>query len=213
MDHQIFDNDDDLFSDHSSQKQNNNSSTDFDSFIEQTKEIIDSKNMSTTQFVIRTGMMTAFYELCNNFIFENESFGRTLFSTINRITDNQFQFELYADVLEESILKRFSIKQFLESVLSEETISTIENNSFELKIEIDKLYMNNYFGSMLKIMNHSIERNIQIYEKLCLTINRTPIKQIVDRDYYFVDSFSFNVKDQINSSFSSIKQSLGFNTY
>jgi hypothetical protein len=62
-------------------------------------------------------------------------------------------------------------------------------------------------------MNHSIERNIQIYEKLCLTINRTPIKQIVDRDYYFVDSFSFNVKDQINSSFSSIKQSLGFNTY
>jgi hypothetical protein len=157
--------------------------------------------------------MTAFYELCNNFIFENESFGRTLFSTINRITDNQFQFELYADVLEESILKRFSIKQFLESVLSEETISTIENNSSELKIEIDKLYMNNYFGSMLKIMNHSIERNIQIYEKLCLTINRTPIKQIVDRDYYFVDSFSFNVKDQINSSFSSIKQSLGFNTY
>jgi hypothetical protein len=214
MEQHLFDNDDDLFSSSYSQSSSTtNTPSDFDTFIEQTKEIIDSKNTNTTQFVIRTGIVTSLYEICNNFIFSNESSTKTIFDTLNRLTNNNFELQLYSDVLENSILKRFSIKQFLESILSDETISVVKNNSSNFKIDVDESFFFIYFGSMLKLMNHSIERNIQIYEKLCAQISKDPLKQIIERDYHFSDSFIFNPIQKIDSSFTAIKQSLGFNTY
>lgn len=214
----FYENDDDLFSEPSSNADTNTTSSssvnnDIDSFLEQTKDYISSKGNDITQFAIRTGMITTFYEVSNNFIFNVDTLNRSIISSFNRITNGQFEKELYADVLEESILKRFAIQQFLTSILSEEAIPNIVVNSSKFKIDIDESYLKSYFGSMNRIMLHAINRNIDIYEKLCVQIDRVPMKAIIDRDVDSIDISIFSPSNYITTSFNSIKESLGFNTY
>jgi hypothetical protein len=213
MTNEFFDNDDDLFSETSSQSSSIPLAPDVDTFLEQTKDYIDSKGINSGRFAIRTGMITAFYEMSNRFIFDTDALSRSMAASLNRLTNNGFQKELYADVLEESILKRFAIKEFLEAMLSEDTAKNIKLASQKLKLDLDETYIRSYFGSMDKIMTHSIERNIKIYEALCPEINRVPMKSIIDRDYASVDISLFHTGNYIANSFNSIKESLGFNTY
>ena len=62
-------------------------------------------------------------------------------------------------------------------------------------------------------MIHAINRNIDIYEKLCVQIDRVPMKTIIDRDYSSIDVSLFSANNYIVNSFNSVKESLGFNTY
>lgn len=210
------DNDDDLFSESSttaSFSSNAAVNNDIDSFIEQTKEYIDSKGANATQFVIRTGIITTFYELSNNFIFNVETLNRSIISYFNRITDNKFEKELFADVLEESIIKRFAVHQFIDSFISRESIDNILVNSSKLNFQINESYLKAYFGSMNRIMIHAIDRNIDIYQKLCVQIDRVPMQAIIEKDYSSIDSSLFSNKNYLVNSFNSLKESLGFKTY
>jgi len=215
MINEFYDNDDDLFAEPSSNTTSSasTSNSDIDSFLEQTKDYIDSKGIDSTQFAIRTGIVTTFYEVANRFIFNVETLNRSIITSFNRITNGQFEKELFADVLEESILKRFAIQQFIDSIISEDSIPTIVHNSSKFKFQIDEAYLKSYFGSMNRIMIHAINRNIDIYEKLCVQIDRVPMKTIIDRDYSSIDVSLFSANNYIVNSFNSVKESLGFNTY
>ncbi len=209
----FYDNDDDLFQESSSTAASAPVNPDIDSFLEQTKDYIDSKGNELNQFAIRAGMATTFYEVSNRFIFNVETLNRSIISSFNRLTKGAFEKDLFADVLEESILKRFAIQSFLDSILSEEGIPNIVVNSSRIKLDIDESYLKSYFGSMHKIMLHAINRNIDIYEKLCVQIDRVPMKAIVDRDFNVADMSLFTAHNYVVNSFNSIKESLGFNTY
>lgn len=213
MINEFYDNDDDLFADTPSTASSSVVNNDIDSFLEQTKDYIDSKGIDSSHFVIRTGIATTFYEVSNQFIFNVETLNRSLISSYNRITKGEFEKELFADVLEESILKRFAIHQFIDSILSQESIANVVHNSHKFNFEIDEAYLKSYFGSMNRMMIHAINRNIDIYEKLCVQINREPLQTIINRDYDSVDTSLFSASNYIVKSFNSIKESLGFNTY
>lgn len=209
----FYDNDDDLFEEPSPSTTSTPVNNDIDSFLEQTKDYIDSKGKELNNFAIRTGMATTFYEVSNRFIFNVETLNRSIISSFNRLTNGAFEKELFADVLEESILKRFAVQSFLNSILSEEGMPNIVVNSSKIKLDIDESYLKSYFGSMNKIMIHAINRNIDIYEKLCVQIDRVPMKAIIDRDFNVADISMFTANNYVLNSFNSIKESLGFNTY
>jgi hypothetical protein len=220
----FYDNDDDLFEDSSSSTQSSSfhnvfahSSSqrdeDFDSLIENTKDYAKSKGIGSDSFVLRTGVVTSFYEVVNRFVYETDSLSRSIFNKLNALTNGEYAKELYADVLEESIIKRFAVYEFIDSILRSDNSKSFELAAKHLKIEIDEAFIRIYFGSLFKVMNHAIDRNIDIYQKLCEQINRVPMKAIVDKDYDYFDFRMFSSNSYINQTFESIRDSLGFKTY
>jgi len=209
----VNDNDDDLFHDSSFDTESKPADVDIDSFIDRTKENSDSTYLSSKNFMFRASLSTTLYEACARFIFQTDSLNRTIFDYLNAQTNGTFARELYANVLEESLIKRFTIKSFLETILDETNSENIRVIANDLKVDINPQFINIYFGSLIKIMNHAINRSIDIYEKLCVQINRSPVQQIVDRDYSYFDYTALSSSMHIAQSFDSIKKSLGFNTY
>jgi hypothetical protein len=120
---------------------------------------------------------------------------------------------LYADILEESIAKRFAIIEFLNAIMTADNTKSFELAAKHLNITLNDSFIRIYFGSMHKVMTHSINRNIDIYQKLCEQINRVPMKAIIDKDYSNIDVRSFSSNAYINQSFQSIRESLGFKIY
>jgi len=209
----VNDNDDDLFHDSSFDTESKPADVDIDSFIDRTKENSDSTYLNSKNFMFRASLSTTLYEACARFIFQTDSLNRTIFDHLNAQTNGTFARELYANVLEESLIKRFTIKSFLETILDETNSENIRVIANDLKVDINPQFINIYFGSLIKIMNHAINRSIDIYEKLCVQINRSPVQQIVDRDYSYFDYTALSSSMHIAQSFDSIKKSLGFNTY
>lgn len=224
----FYDNDDDLFEDttsspppsafhnvfsHSSDNTDNEKDQEFDSLIESTKDYYKSKQIGSDSFLLRTGIITSFYEVSNRYVYETDSLGRSVFSKLNELTNGLYGKELYANVLEETIIKRLSILDFLNSILSSDNTKSFKLAAKHLKIEIDDSFLRIYFGSLSKVMAHAIDRNIDIYQKLCEQINRVPMKAVVDKDIDMIDIQMFSSNSYINRSFESIRDSLGFKTY
>lgn len=218
------DNDDDLFQEPSSQAQSPSfhnvfSNTNFakdeelESLIESTKDYAKNKGVGSSGFMLRTGVVTSFYEVTNRFIFETDSLSRSIFNALNTLSDGKYANDLYADTLEESIAKRFAIIEFLNAIITADNTKSFELAAKHLNITLDDSFIRIYFGSMHKLMTHAINRNIDIYQKLCEQINRVPMKAIIDKDYSSIDVRSFSSNAYINQSFQSIRESLGFKIY
>jgi hypothetical protein len=104
----ISSNDDDLFSNSSETPKKTNQS--FDSILDDVEAYLNKKNPSGVESVIvRTKLAHTLYDTANNFIFSTDSYNRTIFNTLNLLTDNKFSVNLYADVLEESIARRLVV--------------------------------------------------------------------------------------------------------
>ena len=216
------DNDDDLFQEPSPQSPSfhnvfSNSTFTKDeelgSLIESTKDYAKNKGIGSNIFMLRTGIITSFYEVTNRFVFETDSLSRSIFNALNTLSNGKYASDLYADVLEESIAKRFSIIEFLNTIIHADNTKSFELAAKHLNITLDDSFIRIYFGSMLKLMNHAIDRNIDIYQKLCEQINRVPMKAIIDKDHSSIDIRSFSSNAYINQSFQSIRESLGFKIY
>jgi hypothetical protein len=218
------DNDDDLFQEPSPQAQapsfhNVFSNTslgkdeELEALIESTKDYTKNKGVGSGGFMLRTGVITSFYEVTNRFIFESDSLNRSIFNALNKLSDGKYASDLYADILEESVAKRFAIIEFLNAIITADNTKSFELAAKHLNITLNDSFIRIYFGSMHKVMTHSINRNIDIYEKLCEQINRVPMKAIIDKDYSNIDVRSFSSNAYINQSFQSIRESLGFKIY
>ena len=218
------DNDDDLFQEPSSQTQSpsfhsvfSNSTfakdEELESLIESTKDYVKNKEVGFGGFMLRTGIITSFYEVTNRFVFETDSLGRSIFKALDTLSNGKYSKDLYADTLEESIAKRFAIIEFLNAMIESDNKKSFELAAKHLNITLDDSFIRIYFGSMRKVLTHAINRNIDIYQKLCEQINRVPMKAIVDKDYSNLDVRAFSSNSYINQSFQSIRESLGFKVY
>jgi hypothetical protein len=204
----ISSNDDDLFApSKSSSKANNHSEAlvdDLENFLKNNS----TKEVTSTMF--RTRLAHAIYDTSNNFIFGVDAFNRTVYNTLNFLTNNGFAYNLYADVLEESIAKRIVVYDFASTMTDSANKKILAFLSQKTNANLDTFFFNTYVASMLEMLDFSINYNIELYKTLCNHLNRQPIAALIDRDVNAIDPLVMDSSNYIIKSFSSIRKSMGF---
>lgn len=207
------DNDDDLFDDSSSSnsffqnKPTLNSSEEIQSLIES----IEKKDLENIDSMIfRSRVALTLLDSANSYIFENNSYNRSIFNTLNFLTDNKFQYHLYADVLEESLIRRFVIRDFLVACLDSDDSDLLEKLSKVVNVNIDKRFLLTYFQSTLEVLDFAIDHNIALYTKVCENIGREPLSSILNKETNDIAIAITSSNGYINNIFRNIKNSLGF---
>jgi len=205
------DNDDDLFDDNvslssSASTSSNTPSDDFKTLIES----IDKKEFDKIdRMFFRSKVALTLIDGANSYIFENNSYNRSIFNTLNYLTNNQFQYELFADVLEESILRRMIIRDFLLACVDNTSDDILKKLSKLVDFDIDYNFLNTYFYSFLEILNFAINDNIELYQKVCNQLNRQPLSNIIDGTFNENSPTLIGTNDYINNVFQNIKHSFG----
>ena len=209
----LSDNDDDLFSETSSippsiKLPNTSTATssldDFRSIIENAD--IDEEKIGS--MLMRSKLALTLYESANTFIFQTNAYYRTTFNTLNSLTDGNFQYNLYCDILEESIFRRMLIIDFVNAITEKSDEDLFKKISEVFNIKMDERFVSTYFHSMRKILNFVIIDTIELYKKVCAQCNREPATALIEqhthlaKDYLSSDSY-------INSIFTNIRKSNG----
>lgn len=204
---EISSNDDDLFNEIPSS-----------SFKSQAEENIDtllnSLNIDTDQvdaILFRAKVVTSLLDSSHSFIYETNSYNRAIFNTLNSLTNGQFQYNLYAETLEETIFRRLIILEFLDSCTDKMDENILSFISKVTKTTIDSRFINTYFNALKNILQFSIDYNVSLYHELCQSINRHPIDFDVNLDSDVVSSY-ISSNSYINNVFTNIRKSLGFGT-
>lgn len=204
----ISDNDDDLFSPKNSPKK------DVNPVFDDIQTLIDNTSPADLQKIdsmfFRSKVALSLFDGANNFIFDNNSYNRSIFNTLNSLTDNKFQYHLYADILEESIFRRIIIHDFLSAMIDEAKPKLLENISKVVKVDIDDKFIATYFKSMRRILDFSINRSIAIYTSVCQHVNRPALQTIVDRNMEDSAKLLLSSDSYINNVFHNIKASFGY---
>jgi len=202
------DNDDDLFQEDTvSENLSHSTPDDIKSLIES----IDKKEFDNIdRMFFRSKVALTLFEGSNSYIYSTDSYNRTIFNTLNSLTDNQFQYNLYADVLEESIAKRIIIRDFLLACVDNTNDQFLKKLSEIVEVDIDQRFLDTYFFSFLEILNFVISQNIDLYTKVCTHISRQPLAQIVDSTFNEESTILISSNSYINSVFKNIKHSFGY---
>lgn len=204
----ISSNDDDLFSgsqnEPKKEKRSGILSEDLENLL---KDNSDTKSDST---VLKARLAIALYDTAGSFVSSSDSSDRTLFNTLNALTDNRFAYDLYADQLEESISKRLVIYDFTTSLQSDKSKKLLEQISRFLKTQIDSFFFTTYMTSFVELLDHTISYNTAVYVAVCNHINRPPLDYIINRNVDEVDNKLIESIEYVNNSFASIRDSLGF---
>lgn len=206
------DNDDDLFSESSSQSENSKSNF----FTDQIKNILDSNDVDNAidpnllkNIFLRARMANSLYDTSNDFIFSNTSYNRTVFNTFNFLTDNRFQYDLLADVLEESITRRVVVLDLVNTIVTQANSTVLEAITNSFGIELNSSYLNTYFNSFISVMEFVIEDNINLYKSICDKINRPCLQALLDKDVEHFQNLIYS-DVYINNVFDNIRKDLGF---
>jgi hypothetical protein len=202
------DNDDDLFSDSpSSTKSYSSNPTDE---IQSLIDSIDSKDIDhIDSMLFRSKVALTLLDGSNSFIFEINSYNRTIFNTLNSLTNNLFQYQVYAETLEESIVRRLIIRDFLLACVDETDDKFLQKLSEVVEVNIDKKFLVTYFESILDVMNFVIDDNIELYKKVCFEAKREPMLSVIEKDVNQVAENMISSSSYINNIFKNIKHSLG----
>ena len=107
-------NDDDLFAPTSEPTKKESSFVNREDIIDNLIKNAYEGDMEAT--LIRAHLAHLIYDTASNFIFDVNSANRTVFNTLNSLTNNMFSYNVYIDVLEESISKRIVIYDFISTV-------------------------------------------------------------------------------------------------
>lgn len=203
----LSDNDDDLFEDSPQVTSNpineNSILNDFRSIIENTDIDVD----KIGSMLMRSKLALTLYESAHTFIFDTSSYARTSFNTLNALTDGQFQYNLYCDILEESIFRRIIILDFVNAISQENDKKIFDKIAEVFKIDMDQKFIFTYFYSMQKILAFVIEDNIELYKKVCAQCKREPALAILEKS---LEQARFYIAPEvhINNVFSNIRKSL-----
>lgn len=209
------DSDDDLFEESTQVAPNpfiNNTSSNYssdskdNSTSDKIKSLLDSMPEIDGDFkslIFRSKLAITFYNGASQFTSNKTSFDRTVFNTLNTLTNGQFQYQLYADQLEEVIVRRTVILDFVEAMIEEADNKALSKLSEMLKINIDSKFINTYFASLAVVMNFTINDQIELYNKVCSFINRTPLDFTNRLDFIEVSDVT-NAGKYISTSFISI---------
>lgn len=185
---------------------NHNSESKESSASDRMQSLLDSMPEVDRDFkslIFRSKLAITLFNGASSFTTNLTSFDRTTFNTLNALTNGRFQYELYADELEESIVRRTVILEFIEAMLEEADSGTLNKLSNVLKIQIDTKFINTYFASLASVMNFTINDQIELYGKVCSSINRTPLDFTNRLDFIEVSDIT-NSHKYISTSFLSI---------
>ncbi len=205
----ISNNDDDLFDKDSSSQESIKSTNDIFKEIE---DILSksSENFSINHAEIKSKLVNSFNDSANRYIFNNDSFNRSIFDQLNSITNGLFAYRVYADILEESLSRRFVIVDFLRLLASDDKDNIMDFLTRKINIKTDKNFINTYIISTQEILDYVIRYNIEIYVNVCQKIERTPLESIVNRDIENTDLTLLSSDEYINKYFSIIRKEIGF---
>ena len=210
----LSDNDDDLFSETSSIppsiKLPNTSNT--ASSLDDFRSIIENANIDEEKIgsmLMRSKLALTLYESANSFIFQTSSFTRTTFNTLNSLTDGNFQYNLYCDILEESIFRRMLIIDFVNAITEQGDEDLFKKISEAFNIKMDERFVSTYFHSMPKIINYVIIDTIELYKKICAQCNREPATALVEQHTHLAKGY-LSSDLYINSIFANIRKSNGY---
>ena len=211
----LSDNDDDLFD---SKPQTNSKSTSsfgpsVDSVFKDVENLLSAEKQSSNSLRFKSKLANTLYEACNDYINQLNSYNRSIFDTLNILTEGQFQYKLYADTLEESIARRLVMREFVGSLNQTAGTDVLNYLSIKMKISIDSQFFNTYVVSLLEVLEHAIDYNIAIYIKVCERIDRTPMPAILSKDNSKTDMLVSQSGSYINKKFAYIRQELGMDVY
>jgi hypothetical protein len=208
----LSNNDDDLFAESTSSSTISNeniSSSELN--IDNLLSSLDVNLDNIDSMLFRARIVTTLIDTSNKFIYETNSYNRSIFNTLNSLTNGEFQYTLYAETLEESIFRRVLILEFLNSCTDQMDEKILSLLSKATNTTIDSKFINTYIVAMKNILVFSIDYNISVYHTLCEKINRQPIDFDIELNSHIVESY-INSSSYINSVFTNIRKSLGFGT-
>lgn len=205
------DNDDDLFSESNFSDTNSNRINTPNDEIKSLLESIDQKDLEKIDSMFfRSKVALTLFDGANSYVYDTfNSYNRSIFNTLNFLTNNQFQYNLYADVLEESITRRLIIKEFLEACVDNVDSEFLSKLSKVMNITIDEKFLATYFESFLDMLNFVIDDNISLYVKVCQQVNREPMSAILNKKPDEDINTIVSSNTYMNNVFHNIKHSLG----
>jgi hypothetical protein len=203
-------NDDDLFSNiNSSDKQ---SSKQADNVFKEIEELLSktSEKDFFNEVELRSKLVNSFNDSANRYIFSTDSFNRSLFDQLNILTNGLFTYRVYADLLEESLVKRLVIFNFLKLVASSTDDRLMNFITKKMRITFDEHFVKTYINSAQELLDYAIRYNIEIYTNVCQKIQRTPQQALLDRRVDDVDLSLVHSDQYINKYFSVLRTEMGF---
>lgn len=205
------DNDDDLFND-APPSSSTNFSTRTPDDIQSLLESVDGKDLSSvSSMLFRSKVALTLFDSANSYVYDSNAYNRTIFNTLNYLTNNEFQYHLYADVLEETIVRRVIIRDFLSACVNQTSDDLLRKLAQIVNVDMDKKFIVTYFESSLGIMNFAIQQNIELYTKVCAHVNREPFSFVIDNNIDSEDVMTLvSPNSYINNVFSNIKNSFGY---
>jgi hypothetical protein len=210
MSFNINDNDDDLFNDQPSKPSDSNYS-DVQALI---NSIPEDESETIDAIVNRSRMSLALYHGAHSFIYNTSSYNRSIFNTLNQLTDGMFQYQLYADILEESITRRIIILDFVNTIANahseEYDEKALKLIGKALKTNIDDRFIRTYFVSFHRLLVSAIDYNVEIYKAVCAHINREPSQFVLDKTTSDLSIMTLSSDSYINSIFANMRNSFGF---
>ena len=211
----LSNNDDDLFDPkpQTTSKPTSSSGPSVDSVFKDVENLFSSEKQSSNSLRFKSKLANTLYEACNDYINQLNSYNRSIFDALNILTEGQFQYQLYADTLEESIARRLVMREFVGSINQTAGTDILNYLSTKMKIAIDTQFFNTYVISLLEVLEHAIDYNIAIYIKVCERIDRTPMPAILSKDTSETDMLVSQSGSYINKKFAYIRQELGMDVY
>jgi hypothetical protein len=211
----LSDNDDDLFEPkpQTANKPKSSAAPSVDSIFKDVESLLSTEKQSYNSFIFKSKLANTLYEACNDYINELNSYNRSIFDALNSITQGLFQYQFYADTLEESIARRLVMREFVGSLNKSADSNILGYLSDRMKITIDTQFFNTYVVSLLEMLEHAIDYNTSIYIKVCEKINRTPMPSILAKDTSQTDMLVSQSGSYINKKFAYIRQELGMDVY
>jgi len=207
----ISQSDDDLFEDTSKQVRQE-SSAPTEELLKGIEELLskDSQQTYASQLHLQSRLINSINDSANRYVHMNENaFQRSIFDQLNLLTNGVFAYRVYADVLEESIIKRVIVFDFLKIVASlDEDFKNVLND--DLKNVFNEHMIKTYVVSMQEILDYAIRYQIDVYKVVCQKIERTPQKFVVDRDIESVDLNILSYENYVNKYFSILRLEMGF---
>jgi hypothetical protein len=160
-------------------------------------------------FFLRSKVAIKLFESANHFIYSNTSLIRSVFDSLNLITNGVFQYHFYLNSLEETIIRRSVFKEFLETLIAESSQEIFEQLSKNLGLQLDKRFIMTYFESTLSIMNFTLADTKELYLAVCSKVERTPMdfEQVLNSPQ--IDSV-VNGPSYVNNVFASIRSEFNF---
>lgn len=204
----VSSNDDDLFAPASESSKKESSSFNKEDMVENLLRSTYENDIEST--LVRAHLAHAIYDSAHNFIFNSSSVNRTVFNTLNYLTNNMFSFNAYADNLEETISKRIVMYEFITSINDIRNEDILAFFSKHTNSQIDHFFLETYINSTVQILDFVINYNIDIYKKLCLHISREPVSNIINRQIEDLDSSLIDSSEYMSNIISNIRKGLGF---